>query len=144
VYAHLGLTAELHKLLIFICFKLLKKILVSILDEMPQKTGILFQNKDFVHDASVFITICLNDFFPSMCDTWLTFYTISLLINVEFCSIEELNVLCYFFIQDFYPCLSNLSRTDILWDGNGLLVVLKWPVGFSSWESVYFLPLVGS
>ena len=27
-------------------------------------TEILFQNNDFVHDASVFITICLNDFFP--------------------------------------------------------------------------------
>jgi len=30
---------------------------------MAKKTGILFQTIDFVHDASVFITICLNDFF---------------------------------------------------------------------------------
>ena len=60
-----------------------------------QKTGILFQNNDFVHDAGVFITICLNDIFPGMCDTRLTSYTISLLImnvDVDFYSIEELNV----------------------------------------------------
>jgi len=31
-----------------------------------------------------------------MCDTRLTSYTISILINVEFCSIEELNVLSFF------------------------------------------------
>jgi len=66
-----------------------------------KKDGILFQNHDFV-----FITICLNDLFPSMCDTRLTSYSISLLIKVEFCSIEELNVLSYFFLQEFYPCLS--------------------------------------
>jgi len=101
VYGHLGLTIELHKLIVFICFKLLKKILVSLFDEMAKKTQILLQNNDFVHDASVFTTICLNDFFPSMCDTRLSSYTISLLINVEFCSIEELNVLNYFFLQDF-------------------------------------------
>ena len=35
-----------------------------------------------------------------MCDTRLTSYTISLLINVEFWSIEELNVFSYFFLQD--------------------------------------------
>jgi len=46
-----------------------------------------------------------------MCDTWLTSYTFSLLINVEFCSIEELNVLCYFFLQDFYPCLTVIFVT---------------------------------
>ena len=30
---------------------------------------------------------------------WPTSYTISLLINVEICSIEELNVLSYFFLN---------------------------------------------
>ena len=106
MYGHLGSSTELHKLIIFICFKLLKKILVSLLEEMAKKTGILFQNNDFFHDASVFITICLNDFFPSMCDTRLTSYTISLLINVEFCSDEELNVLSYFFqIFFIHVCL---------------------------------------
>jgi len=85
-----------------------------------------------------------NDFFPSMCDTRLTSFTISLLINVEFCSIEELDVLSYFFLQDFYPCLTVKFVTDILWDGDGLLVVVTWPVGFSLWELVYLLPLVGS
>jgi len=43
-----------------------------------------------------------------------------------------------------HVCRSNLLRTDTLWDGNGLLVVVTWPVGFFSWESVYLLPLVGS
>ena len=105
MYGHLGLTIELHKLIVFICFKLLKKILVSLFDEMAKKTQILLQNNDFVHDASVFTTICLNDFFPSMCDTRLSSYTISLLINVEFCSIEKLNVLSYFFNQVFNEIL---------------------------------------
>jgi len=80
-----------------------------------------------------------------MCDTRLTSYTISLLINVEFDSIEELNEQSYFFPNIFiHVCLLNLLRTDTLCDGNGLLVVVTWPVGFSSWESVYLLPLVGS
>jgi len=60
------------------------------------KNGIVYQSNDFLHDASVFITICLNDLFPSMCDTRLTSFTISLLINVAFCTIEGLNVLSYF------------------------------------------------
>ena len=110
MYAHLGSTTELHILLKHICFKFLKKILVSLFDEMAKKTGILFQNNGFVYDASVFITICLNYFLPSMCDTRLTSKTILLLINVEFCSIEELNVLCYFFLQDF-PCQICHGRT---------------------------------
>jgi len=134
VYGHLGSTTELHKIIIYICFKFLKKILVSLFDEMAK--NLEFYSK---------ITVCLNDFFPSMCDTRLTTYTISWLINVEFYSIEELNVSSYFFLQDFiHVCLSNLSQTDTLRDGNGLLVVVTWPVGFSSWESVYLLPLVGS
>ena len=90
----------------------------------------LFQNNDFVHDASVFITICLNDLFPSMCDTRRTSYTISLLINVEFCSIEELCVLSFFFIQDFYPFLSVKFVAD------GHIVGRKWFTGcgdFASW-----------
>ena len=120
MYAHLGSTAELQKLIIFICFKLLKKILVSLFDEMAQKTGIIFQNNDLLHDASVFITICLNELFPSMCDTRLTSFTISLLINVEFCSIKELNVLSYFkFSSISFPCSSVKNQTNILWDGNG-------------------------
>jgi len=44
------------------------------------------------------------------------------------CSMEELNALFLF---------SFVWRTDIQWDGNGLLVVVTWPVGFSSWESEY-------
>jgi len=53
---------------------------------MVKKTGISFQNNDFVHDAGVFITICLNDFFQVCVALGLqcTSYTISLLINVDF------------------------------------------------------------
>jgi len=40
-----------------------------------------------------------------MFDTRLTSYSISLLIYVELCSIEELTLLSYFFLQDFYPYL---------------------------------------
>jgi len=47
-----------------------------------------------------------------MCDTRLTSYTISVLINVEFGSIEEWNVLSYFFSQEFYLCLSVKFVTD--------------------------------
>ena len=57
-------------------------------------------------------------------------FTISLLINVEFCSIEELNVLSYFFLQYFYPCLSVKFVT------NGHTVGRKWLTGcgdFASW-----------
>ena len=88
----------------------------------------------FVHDASVLITICLNDLFPSMCDTRLTSYTIALLINVEFCNIEELNVLSYFFLQDFYPCLS----VKFVMDGH--TVGRKWFTGcgdLASW--IFFI-----
>jgi len=98
------------------------------------KTEILLQNNDFVHDASVFITICLNDIFPSMYDTRLTSYTISLLMNVEFCSIEELNLLCYFFLQDFYPCFPVKFVTD------GHTVERKWFTGcgdLASW--IFFM-----
>jgi len=58
--------------------------------------------------------------FPRMCDTRLTSYTISLLINVEFCSIGELNVLCFFFLQICHPCLSVKFVTD------GHTVGRKW------------------
>ena len=58
-------------------------------------------------------------FFSNMCDTRL-----SLLINVKFCSIEELNVLSYFFLQDFYPCLSVKFVTG------GNTVGRKWFTGF--------------
>ena len=51
-------------------------------------------------------------------------------------------MLSHFFLLDFiHVCLSNLSRTDILWDGNGLLTVVTWPNG---WDLVYLSPLVGS
>ena len=81
-----------------------------------------------------------------MYNTRLTSYTVPLLVIVAFCSIEELNVLSYFFSKILiHVCLSrNFLRTDILWDGNGLLVVVTWSDGFSLWESVYLLPLVGS
>ena len=60
-------------------------------------------------------------FFPSMCDTRITSYIlISLLLNVEFCSIEELNVIRYLFLQDFYQCLSVKCVTD------GHTVERKW------------------
>jgi len=77
-----------------------------------------------------------------MCDTRLT---ISLLINVDLCGIEELNVLSYFFLQDIYPCWSFKFVMD------GHTVGRKWFTGcselaswISSWESVYLLPQVGS
>ena len=68
-------------------------------------------------------------FFPNMCDTRLTSYTISLLINVEFYSIGELNVLSYFVLQDFYPCLSVKFVTD------GHTVRRKWFTGCSDLAS---------
>jgi len=137
VYGHLGSSTELHKLIIFICFKLLKKILVSLFEEMAKKLKILFRNNDFFHDASVYITICLNYFFPSMCDTRLTSYTISLLINDEFCSDEELNVLSYFFLQDFYPCLSVKFVTD------GHTVGWKWFNGCGDVVSrIFFMAVI--
>ena len=61
MYAHLGSASDLHKIVIFSCFKLLKKILVSLFDKMAKTLEIFFQNNDFI--LSVFITICLNDFF---------------------------------------------------------------------------------
>ena len=76
------------------------------------KNWILISKQWFCQWRKRFITICLNDIFPSMCDTRLTSDTISLLINVKFFSIEELNVLSYIFLQDFYPCLSVKFVTD--------------------------------
>ena len=67
-----------------------------------------------------------------MCDTRLTSYTISLLINVQFCSDEELNVLSYFFLQDFYPCLSVKFVTD------GHTVERNWFYGCSDVASWIF------
>ena len=90
---------------------------------MAKKLEFFFQNNDFVHDAGVFITICLNEFLPGICDTRLTSYTISLLINVELYSIEELNMLSCFFLQYFYPCLSVKFVTD------RHTVGLKWFTG---------------
>jgi len=53
-----------------------------------------------VPDTSVVTTICYNDFlvcqYVSMSDTKITSYTVPLLIDVAFCSFEELNVLSFF------------------------------------------------
>jgi len=91
-------------------------------------------NVQTVPDTSVFITICFNDFFPSMFNTRLTSYSVSLLIDVAFRSIEELNVLSYFFYKDFYPCLSVIIVTD------GHTVGQKWFTGcrdLTSW--IFFM-----
>jgi len=52
MFGHLGSTTGLQRLIIFICFKWFKKILVSLFKEMAKKTGILFPNNDFVPDQS--------------------------------------------------------------------------------------------
>jgi len=78
--------------------------------------------------------MCLNDFFPGMCDTRLTSYTISLLINVDFYNIEELSMLSYFFLQYFYPSLPVKFVTD------GHTVGRKWFTGcidLASW--IFFM-----
>jgi len=53
---------------------------------------------------------------------------------LNFCGIEELNVLSYFFLQDFYPCLSVKFVTD------GHTVERKWFTGcgdLASW--IFFM-----
>ena len=57
-------------------------MLVALFDEMAQNLE-FYANND-VPDTSVFITIilCLNDFRPSICDTRLTSYTVSLFLEV--------------------------------------------------------------
>jgi len=57
-----------------------------------------FYSKTIIHvpDTSVFITLCLNDFFPSTRVTKLTSYTVSLLIDVAFYSLGEFNKLLTF------------------------------------------------
>jgi len=67
-----------------------------------------------------------------MSDTRHISYTISLLVNVEFCSDEELNVFNYFFLQDFYPCLSVKFVTD------GHTVGRKWFNGCGAMVSWIF------
>ena len=67
-----------------------------------------------------------------MNDTRLTSYTISLLINIEFYSIEELNMFSYFFLQYFYSCLSVKFVTD------GHTVGRKWFTGCSDLASWIF------
>jgi len=54
------------------------------------------------------------------------------MLNVEFCSIKELNVLSYFFSQDFYPCLSVKFVTD------GHTVGRKWFTGCGDLASGIF------
>ena len=86
----------------------------------------------YVPDTSVYITICLNDFFPSVCDTRLTPCTVLLLLDGAWCRIEELNALKYFFPKIFiHVCLSNLWRTDILW-----VEMVKW-LWLASW--IFFM-----
>jgi len=63
-----------------------------------------------------------------MCDTRLTSFTVSLLIDVTLCSNEELNVLSYFFAN---PCFSVIFVTD------GHTVVQKMLTGcgdLASWN----------
>ena len=103
MYGPLGSTREFKSLTICICFKWLKKILVALFDEKAPKLEFYAKTMIQVSDTSVFISIYLKDSFPNMCDTKLNFS------------------------QFFYVCLSNLSRI-----GNGKLVVVTWPVGFSS------------
>jgi len=59
MFGHLGSTNELKHLIIFICFKWLNNILVA---RWP-KTGFFAKTMIHVSDTSVFINICLNDFF---------------------------------------------------------------------------------
>ena len=71
-----------------------------------------------------------------MCDTRLISYTISLfnLMNVEFCSIEDLNVLRFPFLQELCPRLSVKFVTD------GHTVGRKWFTGcgdLASW--IFFM-----
>jgi len=69
-----------------------------------------------------------------MCDSRLTSYTVSLLIDVPLCCIEELNVISYFFFKDFYPCFSVKFVT------NGHTVGQKWLTGcgdLASW--IFFM-----
>jgi len=105
--------------------------------KLPKKLEFYFQTMILsMAQVSLDITISLNDFFPSMCGTRLTSYTISLLINVEFGSIEEWNVLSYFFSQEFYLCLSVKFVTD------GHTVGRKWFTGcgdLASW--IFFMEI---
>jgi len=84
-------------------------MLVALFDEMAQNLEFYAITIIYVPDTSVLITIilCLNDFRPSICDTRLTSYTVSLFLEVACCSIEKFNVLSYFFSKIFiYVCLS--------------------------------------
>jgi len=69
-----------------------------------------------------------------MCDTRLISYTISFLINVEFCSIEQFNVLCCFFLLYFLSMFVFQIVTD------GHTVGRKWFTGcgdLASW--IFFM-----
>ena len=94
--------------------------------------------KTLIHvpDTSVIITIYLNDLLLSMCDTRLTSYTFSLLIDVAVCSIEGLNVLNFFQIFFNHVCLSNLT--------DGQTVGLKWLTGCGGLASYIFFFCHGS
>jgi len=100
MYGQLGSTTELNKLIIFIGSEQFKKILAPLVDEMAKKLERYAKTMIHVPDTSVVTTISYNDFFPSMCDTKITSYTVPLLTDVAFCSFEELNVLS-FFVQRF-------------------------------------------
>jgi len=85
LYGSLGSTIEFESLMSLICFKLFKKIVVALFDEKAPKL-------EFYAKTNVFITIYLKDCFTNMCDTKLTSCTVSLLLVVAGCSIEEFNV----------------------------------------------------
>jgi len=88
-----------------------------------QKNGILFQNNDYVHGASVFVTILFK--WPFSKYVWHS-YAISLLLNVKFCSIKKLNVLSYFFSPRFlsmFVCQICHGRTNC---GTDKVYLLWW------------------
>ena len=55
-----------------------------------------------VPDTTVITTICLYELFPSVCDTSLTSYTVSILIDVAFCILDKFNVLGNFFRNSLF------------------------------------------
>jgi len=92
----------------------------------------LFQNNDFVHNASVFINVCLINIFPSMCTTRLTSYIISL--N------DKCWILKYWGIEcvklPFSPRFVSLFLFQFVTDVHA--VERKWFTGCGDWASLIF------